>query len=182
MDHRDRALFYAIAAERSFPLFAAFVSKHNFGNVTELREAIDFAWSKLQTHNEISGARHYLLTIEANVPPADDYRTLEALWAQDVCIVSDTAIRTAIGMEAEDAVWYCIEPLRAAVCADLIGALEYDPSDEASALAVRNDARVDHELQVLRNIVGLCEQHRVGDARAFAEAQRLSPARLLHRA
>lgn len=127
LDDDAIAVVCACAAERFAPVYADFCEKHSFGDVASFRTTLDRVWSRLM------GAEIDLpdaLDLEALVPHAEDYPTIEATLAQDAVILLDAALAWTIRREDRTVEWmeYALEGLRMVAADRETGNI--DPGDQ----------------------------------------------------
>jgi uncharacterized protein YjaG (DUF416 family) len=139
-------------AERLMSLYLAFERKHRWGDATELRRQLDFAWAELDqpTTAILSGV---LRRLEALMPSGERFDSPDSTYAQDVVVCVDAALRSLIPTEvlAGDWIEYAVEPVKTRISIQNTG-----------FASVEGTAAVEWEMQLMRDpeiveFLGDCE-------------------------
>jgi hypothetical protein len=176
---KARSVVFAFGGERLLPLYVDFSAMTSWGSPEVLRRSLNWVWSSA-AESSCERVPSLLDDIAEATPHGDDFPTLAGLSAQGACIAVNSAVRELAGVGVGvEAIWYCFEPLRAAICDDLTGALDIGSGEEAEATEhlLVSDARMLHEMALYLKVVALVRD-RPGvsaEVRALAERNQWSP-------
>lgn len=111
------ALFSVCVAERLAGFYEVFARKHNHGDCSLIRDALDAVWRFLIDGCSAQDLRRYLAKVEQATPSSEDYDSLESILAQNLCIVVNSTIQSCLGGQNDELVAgeFGIELLRAAI-------------------------------------------------------------------
>jgi len=111
------ALFSCSVCERLSDVYPAFVAKEGWGDKGLVRTTLDAAWRLHRGEESKDRLMALLREVERGTPYAEDFRSLESVIAQNLCISLDAAVRLCLGDTEIGPVSgeYGFEALRAAI-------------------------------------------------------------------
>jgi hypothetical protein len=122
--------YFAANGERLIPLYVAFQAREHWGDAGVLTSTLGFIWRALAhtsevEHREVSERAAAVAFV---APHADDFDSIDVIYAQDACIAVDAALQAWLGKPSAHLAQFMVNPVLAYLCDRDTGVLEPDES------------------------------------------------------